>query len=55
MDDKIREMIIESASVDDIRNYAVSKGMKTLREDGMEKYKNGVTTMEEVARVTTEE
>ena len=55
VDDKIREMIIESASVDDIRNYAVSKGMKTLREDGMEKYKNGVTTMEEVARVTTEE
>jgi len=55
VDDKIREMIIENVSVDDIRNYAVSKGMKTLRDDGMEKYKNGVTTMEEVARVTTEE
>jgi len=55
VDDKIREMIIENASVDDIRNYAVSKGMKTLRDDGMEKYKNGVTTMEEVVRVTTEE
>jgi type IV pilus assembly protein PilB len=54
VDDKIREMIIESVSVDDIRNYAISKGMKTLRDDGMEKYKNGVTTMEEVARVTTE-
>ncbi|MDP2980717.1 MAG: GspE/PulE family protein, partial [Candidatus Omnitrophota bacterium] len=55
VDDKIREMIIENVSVDDIRNYAVSKGMKTLRDDGMEKYKNGVTTMEEVVRVTTEE
>jgi len=29
--------------------------MKTLRDDGMEKYKNGVTSIEEVARVTTEE
>jgi type IV pilus assembly protein PilB len=55
VDDKIREMIIENASVDDIRNYAVSKGMKTLHDDGMEKYNNGVTTMEEVTRVTTEE
>ncbi|MCX5692112.1 MAG: GspE/PulE family protein [Candidatus Omnitrophica bacterium] len=55
VDDKIREMIIEKVSVDDIRNYAVSKGMKTLRDDGMEKHKNGVTTLEEVARVTIEE
>jgi type II secretory ATPase GspE/PulE/Tfp pilus assembly ATPase PilB-like protein len=55
IDDKIREMIIENASVDNIRNYAISKGMKTLREDGMEKYKSGVTSMEEVVRVTTEE
>jgi len=55
IDDKIREMIIESASVDDIRNYAVSKGMKTLYDDGMEKQKNGITSMEEVVRVTTEE
>jgi len=55
IDDKIREMIIENASVDAIRNYAISKGMKTLRDDGMEKYRNGVTSLEEVARVTTEE
>ncbi len=55
VDDKIREMIIENESIDAIRNYAVSKGMKTLRDDGMEKYKNGVTSMEEVVRVTTEE
>ena len=48
-------MIIESASVDDIRKYAVSKGMKTLYDDGIEKQKNGITSMEEVVRVTTEE
>lgn len=55
IDDKIREMIIEKASTDDIREYAVSKGMKTLRDDAMEKYKNGITTMEEVSRVTSED
>jgi len=55
IDDKIREMIIENASVDNIRSYAVSKGMKTLREDGMQKYKNGLTSMEEIMRVTAEE
>jgi len=55
VDDKIREMIIENESIDAIRDYAVSKGMKTLRDDGMEKYRNGVTSMEEVGRVTTEE
>jgi type II secretory ATPase GspE/PulE/Tfp pilus assembly ATPase PilB-like protein len=29
--------------------------MKTLRDDGLEKVKNGVTSMEEVLRVTAEE
>ena len=48
-------MIIENSSIDEIRNYAVSKGMKTLRDDGLEKVKNGVTSMEEVLRVTAEE
>ncbi|MDP2921818.1 MAG: GspE/PulE family protein [Candidatus Omnitrophota bacterium] len=55
IDDKIREMIIENVSVDTIRSYAVSKGMKTLRDDGLEKVKNGITSMEEVLRVTSEE
>lgn len=55
IDDKIREMIIERVSTDDIRNYALSKGMKTLREDALEKHKEGITTMEEVLRVTSEE
>lgn len=55
VDDKMREMIIARASADDIKKYAISCGMKTLREDAMEKYKQGVTTMEEVVRVTAEE
>ncbi len=55
VNDKIREMIIERASTDDIKKYAVSKGMKTLREDAMEKQRQGVTSEEEVLRVTSEE
>lgn len=55
IDDKIREMVIERASIDDIKKYAISRGMKTLREDAMEKYKGGLTSMEEVIRVTSEE
>ncbi len=54
VDDKIREMIIDRASVDEIRDYAVSQGMKTLREDALEKQKRGVTTQEEVMRITSE-
>lgn len=55
IDDKIREMVIERVSTDTIKKYAVSRGMKTLREDAMDKYKKGLTTMEEVIRVTSEE
>lgn len=55
IDDKIREMVIDRASTDKIRDYAISKGMKTLREDGLDKHKHGLTTMEEVIRVTAEE
>lgn len=55
VDDKIREMIIERRSVEDIKKYAISQGMKTLREDAMGKHKEGVTTMEEVLRVTAED
>ena len=54
IDDKIREMVIDHSSTDDIKSYATSQGMKTLREDAMEKHKTGVTTMEEVTRVTSE-
>jgi type IV pilus assembly protein PilB len=55
IDDKIREMIIDRTAVDTIKKYATSLGMKTLREDAMGKYKRGVTSMEEVVRVTSEE
>jgi type IV pilus assembly protein PilB len=53
IDDKIREMTIDRASEDKIKNYAISQGMKTLREDAMEKYKRGITSKEEIMCVTS--
>ena len=55
VDDKIKSMIMESASNDAIKEYAIEKGMKTLREDGLYKVSTGITTLEEVYRVTSEE
>jgi general secretion pathway protein E len=45
-------MITEKIDSQSIKNYAISKGMKTLRQDGIEKVISGITTLEEVLRVT---
>jgi type IV pilus assembly protein PilB len=55
IDDHIRGMIVKRASADEIERYARSKGMKLLRENALEKFKLGMTTLEEVLRITTEE
>ena len=55
IEDQIREMIIKGASSTQIKDYARSKGMKTLRENGLEKFMRGDTTLEEVLRMTAEE
>ena len=48
---KIRELIFNNQSSVDIRKVAVNEGMQTLYLDGLEKAKEGVTTLEEVTRV----
>lgn len=56
IDDKIRDLIMKKSSSDDIKKYAVDKlGMKTLRDNAFENFVNGVTTLEEVLRVTSED
>ena len=52
LDDDIRSLILKSVSAGEITRLAKSKGMRTLREDGMEKVRQGLTTIEEVMRVT---
>jgi type IV pilus assembly protein PilB len=46
----IRDMILSGASVADIRKQAIGEGMLTLRQSGLTKIHNGVTTIEEVIR-----
>jgi general secretion pathway protein E/type IV pilus assembly protein PilB len=50
--DAIRELCVERASASAIRNQALKEGMITLRMDGWRKVLAGMTTIEEVARVT---
>ncbi|HDH05291.1 MAG TPA: type II secretion system protein GspE [Nitrospirae bacterium] len=54
VDGEIRRMILEKAGSDVIREKAVSKGMQVLRECGWEKVAQGITTIEEVLRVSQE-
>ena len=55
IDDNIRQMILKRLSLAEIREYARLKGMRTLREDAMEKCLKGEISLEEVLRVTPEE
>jgi general secretion pathway protein E len=52
MSDAIRHHIASGADANVIRNQAVSEGMRTLRQDALEKLRRGLTTPEEVVRVT---
>jgi general secretion pathway protein E len=50
--DGVKELILSRADSGTIREKAVGEGMRLLREDGWEKVRRGVTTIEEVLRVT---
>ncbi len=54
IDDDIRRAIVEGKSATEIKDLARSKGMKTLREDGIYKAMQGITTLEEVMARTIE-
>jgi len=51
MSDHLRSLILSGASTDEIRSAAHVEGMRTLRQDGIEKVLSGVTTIEELLRV----
>jgi type IV pilus assembly protein PilB len=50
--DDIRELILIGASALELRKRAIENGMLTLRQSGLTKIKNGITTIEEVVRET---
>jgi len=52
---ELRDMILKSANTADIRHMAQSQGMKTLRQAALTKVLEGVTTLDEVLRITVAE
>jgi type II secretory ATPase GspE/PulE/Tfp pilus assembly ATPase PilB-like protein len=54
VDDKIRSLITKSMSAGQIRKAAISGGMISMFEDGLEKVQKGLTTVSEILRVTSE-
>jgi type IV pilus assembly protein PilB len=53
--ESIRRLIIKRASAAVIKSQAISEGMRSLRKVGIDKAREGVTTLEEVCRVTSED
>jgi type IV pilus assembly protein PilB len=51
-DDECFELISNGAALNQLRNMATERGMLSLRADGIEKVKQGITTLDEVYRVT---
>ena len=54
VDDELRAAINHNASSSELQEIAVRHGMVTLQEDGMEKVRAGITTLEELNRSTAE-
>jgi len=52
-DENIRQLILKSASTDQVRDAARRAGMRTLAEDGWRLVAAGITTVQEVMSVTT--
>lgn len=54
VDHAIQQLILKNADANQIRNIAKQSGMRTLLDDGLLKVKSGITTINEVYRVTQE-
>ena len=52
--EKVRELIISKSTSESIQKQAVSEGMTTMLQDGLDKVASGLTTIEEVIRVVRE-
>ncbi|MBX3359285.1 MAG: Flp pilus assembly complex ATPase component TadA [Phycisphaeraceae bacterium] len=52
VDDQLRDIIARNPNVAEFRRLCIERGMVTLRDDGMRKVARGLTTVEEVLRVT---
>ncbi len=55
VNEEIKRLIVEKKSSSEIKKIAIQMGMKTLRDDGIAKVGQGITTLEEVLKATKEE
>jgi general secretion pathway protein E len=55
VDDKVRELLLQDKDAASIKKAAIEGGMRSLRAAGLDKALQGITTLEEVMRVTQEE
>ena len=53
--EEVKELILSRASTSEIKKEAIRLGMKTLRQSGIAKIKDGLTSIEEVLRTTIED
>jgi len=55
MNEPLKKIIMDHAMTSEIKAAAIANGMRTLREDGWEKVKEGLTTIDEIIKVTQED
>ena len=55
MKEEVKELVLSRASASEVKKEAIRLGMKTLRQSGILKIKNGLTTIEEVLRSTMDD
>ncbi len=53
--DRFRSLILERQTAEQLKQQALADGLKTIRRSGLDKIKQGLTTMEEVVSVSTED
>ena len=52
MTDEVRDAVVHGASLEEMRKIAAEQGMVALRSDGISKVRAGITTLEEVIRIS---
>ena len=53
LSERVRAMILERRSVDDMVAVSLEEGMLRLRDDGLQKVREGLTSIAEIERMTT--
>jgi type II secretory ATPase GspE/PulE/Tfp pilus assembly ATPase PilB-like protein len=53
MDEELQDMVASHRTTGDLRKAAIERGMRTLRMDGWEKVAAGMTSIEEITRITS--